>query len=106
MAEADAEPITVVDAEAEAAAGWLHELPSGTRVVADPGGTWRTDVSRAVGRSPETVLLVIADRFGAPRVVSEGAEAGELVAPSEATAWLRFVALDCPECSGEIAWPD
>jgi mycoredoxin len=104
MDDADAEPIVVP--EADDMGGWLHELPAGTRLLADPGGVWRAEVARAIERPPDELLLVVVDRFGAARVTSSAAEAGGLVAPSEATEWLRFVALDCPECSGEIAWPD
>lgn len=106
MEEADAEPIVVVDGAADRAASWIHELPAGTRVLADSGGGWRAEVGRAIDRPADRPLLVLVDRFGAPRVVSSAAEAGGLVAPSEAVDWLRFIDLDCPECAGELPWDD
>jgi len=106
MDDADAEPIVAVRGDPSAAAAWEHELPPGGRLVTDPDGRWRTEMADAVGGSPDGVLLVLVDRFGAPRARSAAPEAGGLAAPSAATDWLRFVALDCPECSGEIAWPD
>ncbi|HET7026761.1 MAG TPA: redoxin domain-containing protein [Candidatus Limnocylindrales bacterium] len=104
--EADAEPIIVLDGDADEAATWIRDLGDGIRLLADVDGAWRGDVARAIDRSATDVLLVLVDRFGAPRLVSSAVEGGGLVAPSDATEWLRFVALDCPECSGEIAWPD
>ncbi|HEU4674262.1 MAG TPA: glutaredoxin family protein [Candidatus Limnocylindrales bacterium] len=104
--EVDADPIVVVPGGVAEAAGWLHELPAGTVTLADPDGAWRREVGQAIDRPADGVLLVLVDRFAAPRVAAAAAEAGGLVAPAEATSWLRFVALDCPECSGEIAWPE
>ncbi|HEY3524396.1 MAG TPA: redoxin domain-containing protein [Candidatus Limnocylindrales bacterium] len=104
--EADADPIVVVRGSIEEAAAWTDELPAGTTLLADPDAAWRRDVGRAIECPADGVLLVVVDRFAAPRVVSAATEAGGLAAPSEATSWLQFVALDCPECCGEIAWPD
>ena len=39
-----------------------------------------------------------------PRNAPIAAEAGGLIDPSEATDWLRLLALECPECGGEIPW--
>ncbi len=103
--EADADPVVVVPGDADDAMLWAHELPTGTTLVADPDSAWRREVAGALGRPAEGVLLVLTDRFAAPRVVSAAADAGGLVSPSEAASWVAFVALDCPECSGEIAWP-
>ena len=106
MRDADGIPIVVVPDETEAAQAWAAEMPAEALILADPGGAWIDAVKASVGGSPDGVMLLVLDRYVAPRAVSIAAEAGGLIAPLEATEWLRFLALECPECGGEVAWPD
>jgi glutaredoxin/peroxiredoxin len=105
MREADGIPIIVVPDEAEAARAWAAEVPAEALILADPGGAWIDAVKAIVGGVPDGVMLLVVDRYVAPRAVSIAAEAGGLIAPLEATDWLRFLALECPECGGEVDWP-
>ena len=105
MRDADGIPIVVVPDETEAAQAWTAEMPAEALILADPGGAWIDAVKASVGGSPDGVTLLVLDRYVAPRAVSIVAEAGGLIAPLEATEWLRFLALECPECGGEGAWP-
>ncbi len=104
--EADADALIVVPGIARDAAAWRHGLPVGARLLADPEGRWKHAVAGHVEIDPSGVLLVLLDRYLAPRVVSAAAEAGGLADPSDAVDWLRYLALECPECSGELAWPE
>lgn len=55
---------------------------------------------------PVRLPLVLLDRFGAPRVVSAAGDAGGLIGSSDVAGWLRFLALECPSCAGEVDWPE
>ena len=105
MEDAGAAPLVVVNDEIGAARGWSPELP-GVRILADADGAWKEAVARAIGVAPVQVMLLVLDRYGAPRATSLADEAGGLTVPSEATAWLRYLILECPECSGELPWPE
>ena len=105
LAEADARPLVVVAGEAAEAADWRSELPPAVTLLADPAGAWRRRVAGDLGAAPDDVLLLVLDRYCAPRAGSVAGEAGGLLGPGEATEWSRFVTLDCPECGGEVPWP-
>jgi glutaredoxin len=94
----------VVEGPAAAARAWTAEMAPGMVVLGDSGGTWQHAVASAVGASPRQVMPLLLDRWGAPRAGSFADEAGGLLAPGDATGWLRFLALECPECAGELPW--
>lgn len=106
LADVETEPAIVVADEPARAARWLHELGSDVVVLADEGGAWKGDVAEGVGADSTGTLLLVLDRFGAPRVGSAAAEAGGLVDPTEVVEWSRWLTLECPECAGELPWPD
>ncbi len=103
---AGASLVVAVEGPAAAAAGWAEALESGSVLVGDPEGAWKAAVARHLDLPAGDAMLVLLDRYLAPRVVSHEADAGGLTDPSEATDWLRFIELECPECSGEIEWPE
>lgn len=105
FAEVDGVPLIVVAGDTDAAAGWRHGIDEGVTILADPGGAWKQAVATHVGSQAGEALLLLLDRFGAPRAGSMATEAGGLIDPSEAVDWLRFLTLECPECSGELPWP-
>ena len=105
MQDADALPLIVVRDTPEAARHWAQELPEGTWLLADPVGAWAQSLRPMLGADPGGVLLLVLDRYAAPRVVSAAAEAGGLAGPAEATDWLRFLALECPECGNDVRGP-
>lgn len=63
------------------------------RLLADPDGT-------AVGRVAAPGTAIVADRFGEIFHVAEAAEDHdtELPSPGDLESWLRFIAIQCPEC--------
>lgn len=106
--DADAVPIVAVEvpegAGPETAAEWVHALGADARVLLDAGGAWKRAVAGHVGLSADDAIVLALDRYAAARAGSAAAEAGGLIDPGEAVAWLRFIALECPECAGELAW--
>jgi peroxiredoxin len=98
--------VVVVEGPAESAAEWAEALEPGSVLVGDPDGAWKAAVARHLDVSAGDTTLVLLDRYLAPRVVTHARDAGGLTDPSEATDWLRFIELECPECSGEIEWPE
>ena len=106
MNDAGASSIVVVGGEASEAGDWATVLAPPTVLVADPGAAWKVAIARDLSLATDRALLVLLDRYAAPRVVSHSSDAGGLIDPSEAADWLRFLELECPECSGEIEWPE
>lgn len=105
FAEVDGLPLIVVAGDIDALAGWRHGIPDAVTILADPDGGWKQAIAATVGAAAGDAILLLLDRFGAPRAGSTANEAGGLIDPSEAVDWLRFLALECPECSGELPWP-
>jgi glutaredoxin len=106
LAEEGAIPIVVVGSELAAASTWLHGITEDIVILADAANAWKSAVTGVLDEAPGQAALVVVDRFGAPRVGSFASEAGGLIAPAEATDWLRFLALECPTCGAEIPWFD
>ncbi len=104
LAEAEAVVAIVVSGSVDDAAAWRPHVAEAAVLAADPGALWKRAVSDATGTQPGDAILLVLDRYLAPRAVSSAAEAGGLTTPSEVTEWHRFVALECPECSGELPW--
>lgn len=105
FAEQDGVPLIVVESEVDAAADWRHGIDDHVMILADPDGGWKQAVADHVGAPASDAILLLLDRFGAPRAGSMAAEAGGLINPTDAVEWLGFLALECPECSGELPWP-
>ena len=105
LAEADGLPLIVVAGEIAAAEGWRHGIDDDVTILADPNGAWKREVATVIGADAGDAILLLLDRYGAPRAGSMAEEAGGLIDPSEGIEWLRFLALECPECSGELPWP-
>jgi mycoredoxin len=106
LLEVETEPVVVAADAPTGAAAWLHELGPGTILLADGDGAWKRAVADQVGADRTGILLLVLDRYGAPRVESSAAEAGGLVDPGEAVEWARWLTLECPECGGELPWPE
>lgn len=102
---AEATLVVVADGTADGLAEWRHGLPADVALVADPGGDWHRAIARHLGLDVEVPMLVLLDRFLAPRVVASAAEAGGLPDPTTAIGWFDYLLLECPECSGELPWP-
>lgn len=106
MEEADARPLVVVRDSPQAAREWATELQEGTLLLADPGGAWAGTVGPLFAVERDAVFLLVLDRYLAPRAISSASEAGGLVGPVAAIEWLRFLALECPECGNDVRWAD
>lgn len=97
--------VTAVADRAEALAEWRHGLRPDALLLADPDGAWHAAVAAHLGLEQRAASLVLLDRYLAPRVIASAPEAGGLPDPSSMTSWLESIALECPECSGELPWP-
>jgi mycoredoxin len=106
LAEERAIPIVVVGSELAAASSWLHEIRGDIVILADAANAWKSAVIGALDEASGQTAMIVVDRFAAPRAGSFASEAGGLIAPAEATDWLRFLALECPGCEGELPWFD
>jgi hypothetical protein len=73
-------------------------------VVLDPVAGWRAEIGESLGIATGGALLLVLDRYLAPRVIHQAGDAGGLITPTEVGAWLAFTVLECPECSGELPW--
>lgn len=95
LADEEALAVLVVPADdAPTPHPWRDELDP--RVALTPA-----DVTRWAGSG---VRLLVLDQWGAPRAESASAEAGGLIDPTDAVAWVRYLALECPECTEELDW--
>ncbi|HET9878791.1 MAG TPA: glutaredoxin family protein [Candidatus Limnocylindria bacterium] len=104
LAEVEAAPVVVVAGEPADAATWRHEVGESLTLLADADGAWKATLAAYLGFDPARPTVLLLDRYGAPSGVSSAEEAGGLVDPSEATRWLRHLALECPECTEILPW--
>jgi hypothetical protein len=82
----------VVPELAEDDGAWLSEAPPGTRVLSDPERT----VARHLGLTGAAV--VIADEWGEIYFAAQSGTGHQLPLPEEIVSWVRFIAIQCPEC--------
>lgn len=94
VGRADAEPAAGSSDGEERAQAAPHRLGERVRVAADP--------ERRLASAGITVpAVLIADQWGELFVVEPAGAGHALVAPAEIVAWLRYLAVQCPECQGE-----
>jgi len=74
---------------------WEPAQLGGAAVVLDPDGGWRSELGAALEIASDGALLLVLDRYLAPRVVHRADDAGGLITPTEVGAWLAFIALEC-----------
>jgi peroxiredoxin len=70
----------------------LGEAPPGMRVLSDPEQT----VARDLGLTGAAV--VIADEWGEIYFAAQSGTGHRLPLPEEIVSWVRFIAIQCPEC--------
>lgn len=83
--------------EDEPGAVGLIPSSSGTvEILADPRGQLATD---------DNARVAVADEWGEIYFATDPGPAHEFPAPEEVVEWVRFIAIQCPECEGpEGAW--
>ena len=92
----DGRVVAVVPGGVDAAGPVREAVEPGFHVVADPEGSYR-ERSGLEGGS-----MLIADQWGEVfHVYPGGAGVHDLPTAEEVVSWLRFLAIQCPECQGE-----
>lgn len=104
IAAADGAVVVVVPDDDSRGAKWQRHLGSDVTIAGDPDGGWKRAVTARLRVPDASVLLVITDRFGAPRAGSQADEAGGLITPAEVAPWVEFFELECPESAPDPGW--
>jgi hypothetical protein len=93
MREWDGHVIAVVAGE---------RVPAGIRAAQRDGCVVVSDAGRALTtRGIPTPAVLIADQWGELALVHDAGESHDFPTPDEIVEWLRFLAIQCPECQGE-----
>jgi peroxiredoxin len=100
-------------ASADEIAAWdgrvIAVVPASPDAAAAPGGgdakalTVLLDPERTLAQrlGVEGAVVVIADQYGEIHHAAGAGEEHDLPAPDEVVEWLRYLAVQCPECQGE-----
>lgn len=114
LAEASARPVIVArDDPAELARAWRPHLPPDAALLADPGGTWSARILERLVAAPGApgslarhartgAALLLLDRYGAPRALATGPDAGSLTTPSDVASWLAYLEIECGSCASDM----
>lgn len=95
--EYNAQPLLILPNDVETARAWAHEFARGYPALSDARARVKGQYAKAFDVPADHVLLAILDSFCAPRAISSGKDAGELIAPTEITSWLRLLDCECDE---------
>lgn len=106
MRAVDGQAVSVVIGAPERVRQWAEGMQPGAVLLADEDAAWNQTIATALSLEADGVVLLVLDRFAAPRAISSANEAGGLIGPAEATEWLRFLELECPECGNDVRWPE
>ena len=90
-------PGDLANASAAAADAGLTGADGGigeTTVLVDADGSLR----RGWGLADDVAAVIVADRWGEVYAVAAGTDPSELPGPDAIDEWLRFLAMQCPEC--------
>ncbi|MBK6432331.1 redoxin domain-containing protein [Candidatus Amarolinea dominans] len=97
LTETDAVLISVLQAHEEQARTWAEEFAAGHIVLADPDGAVKQRLAAYVNADRAGVLVLLLDRYTAPRTRIQAADAGGLLAPHELAEWLYYLDRECAE---------
>jgi peroxiredoxin len=87
--------LLVVVPETTDGADDLHDAAAGRlRLLADHGRTLGAHLG------PGAAAVLVADEWGEIHFAAETGLAHELPSPGELVEWVRFIAIQCPECEG------
>lgn len=95
--EYNAVPLLILPNDLDSARSWANEFARGYPALSDAGGQCKQAYASYLDAEPSGVFLVVLDSFAAPRAVSAAPDAGGLIAPGEAMAWLRLIDCECDE---------
>lgn len=99
--EAEARLLFVLQADAEKARRWSEEFAGRSETLADSNASVKVKYvdyfSSSLGAHLEGTMLLVLDRFTAPRVGLYAREAGGQLAPDEAAKWLELLECECDE---------
>jgi peroxiredoxin len=95
IGEWDGRVIVVVPAPSDRAMRIAGDAAKSFTLLADPDGA----LAARLGIS--TPALVIADQYGEIHHAAPAGDAHDLPDPAEVFDWLRYLAIQCPECQGE-----
>ena len=87
--------IVVVPAPPDQAIRIVDDAAQSFTVLADPDRT----LAARLGISAPAVI--IADQYGEIHLAAPAGDAHHLPHPAEIVDWLRYLAIQCPECQGE-----
>ncbi|HEU4451587.1 MAG TPA: redoxin domain-containing protein [Longimicrobium sp.] len=119
--------VLVDDAECDACRAWLHRLAAASDDIAEWDGRVIVVVPASPGQAigiagdaakhftvladPDRTLaarlgisipaVIIADQYGEIHHAAPGGDGHDLPEPAEVVGWLRYLAVQCPECQGE-----
>lgn len=94
--------------ECEGCAAYARELEGereeirawdGRVLLVGPGEDPEGRLAAALGLRPPAV--VVADRWGQVHEAREAGEGHDFLPVAEIVSWLRYLAIQCPECQGE-----
>jgi hypothetical protein len=90
----------------EVFATWGGELAVVVPACSGASTASLAELGVAVLRDPDRVLLtgqlavIVADEWGEIHFASEAEDAHGAISPAELLEWVKFVAIQCPECEG------
>ncbi|MGE5141100.1 MAG: redoxin domain-containing protein [Rudaea sp.] len=93
----DTRLLLILQGNPEQAHEWSHEYVDGHLTLADERGEVKGRYADYFHQDAKGVLLLVLDRFTAPRAGSFAADAGGLIIPHEALEWLRLLDIECAE---------
>lgn len=111
LLESNSVPVIIGRGEAAGLAGWRHDLPEAAILVADADGRYTSQVLDGLVAAPGApgsticfvaggVALLLLDRWGAPRALLAGEDAGDLIAPPAISSWLAYLEAECSTGGG------
>lgn len=96
IAEWDGRVVVVVPESPDSAAAIYEDESKAFTILADP----ERALSSRLALSGAAV--VVADQYGVIHEAADAGEGHELPEPHEIVNWLQYLAVQCPECQGEV----
>lgn len=101
-ADAGAEVLAIIPGNVDSARSLQHTLALPFPVLADEGRT----VATRYGLNPGEAAVLVADRYGEPRIWQRGGSSHTLPPHAPLLAELRYLSLTCSGGAPRPLWPD